>query len=123
MEHQSGFRKQYSCETAIQPVIDEWKLGISEGNMIGIIFIDLKRAFETVYMDRTNMELEETFWNGSDHVCKVEHSKFDLIMNGLNLLVRNIGYHRGLYQGPCYLLHMNHIVSVCPYECMEKNVC
>ncbi|XP_076298596.1 uncharacterized protein LOC143217836 [Lasioglossum baleicum] len=27
-EHQSGFRKNYSCETAIQTVIDEWKLSI-----------------------------------------------------------------------------------------------
>lgn len=25
-EHQLGFRRQYSCETAIQTVIDEWKM-------------------------------------------------------------------------------------------------
>jgi len=32
-EHQSGFRKYYSCETAIQTVIDEWKLIISKGKI------------------------------------------------------------------------------------------
>ncbi|XP_025156900.1 uncharacterized protein LOC112589101 [Harpegnathos saltator] len=42
-EHQSGFRKQHSCETAMQVIIDDWKLIIvSEGKMIGVIFMDLK---------------------------------------------------------------------------------
>lgn len=40
-EHQSGFRKYHSCETAIQNVIDDWKLIISEGKMIGVMFLDL----------------------------------------------------------------------------------
>lgn len=47
-EHQSGFRKQYACEAAIQTVIDEWKLTVSEAKMVGVIFMDLKRAFETI---------------------------------------------------------------------------
>jgi len=51
-EHQSGFRKHYSCETAIQTVIDEWKLIVSEGKMVGVIFMDLKRAFETIDRER-----------------------------------------------------------------------
>jgi len=46
-EHQSGFRKYYSCKITIQTVIDEWKLIVSEGKMIGVIFMDLKRAFDT----------------------------------------------------------------------------
>lgn len=50
-EHQSGFRKNHSFETAIQTVIDDWKMIISEGNIIGVIFLDLKRAFETVDRD------------------------------------------------------------------------
>lgn len=44
-EHQSGFRKQHSCETAIQTIMDEWRLIISEGEIVGV-FMDLKRAFE-----------------------------------------------------------------------------
>jgi hypothetical protein len=52
-EHQSGFRRHHSCETAIQSVIDDWKLRISEGKMVGVIFLDLKRAFETI--DRTRL--------------------------------------------------------------------
>jgi len=36
-EHQSDFRNGYSCEKAIQTIIDKWKLMVSERKMIGII--------------------------------------------------------------------------------------
>ncbi|XP_011632002.1 uncharacterized protein LOC105423786 [Pogonomyrmex barbatus] len=52
IEHQSGFRKHYSCETAIQTIVDEWKLIVSERRMVGVIFMDLKRAFETIDRER-----------------------------------------------------------------------
>lgn len=40
-EHQSGFRKNHSCETALQSIIDEWKLIVSEGEIVGVIFLNL----------------------------------------------------------------------------------
>ncbi|XP_020296456.1 uncharacterized protein LOC109861291, partial [Pseudomyrmex gracilis] len=52
-KHQSGFRKCHLCETAIQNIIDDWKLIVSEEKMVGVIFLDLKRVFETV--DRTRL--------------------------------------------------------------------
>jgi len=48
IEHQSGFKRQFSCETAIQTVIDKWKLTVSKRKMVGIIFVDRKRTFETI---------------------------------------------------------------------------
>ena len=47
-ESQSGFRAKHSCETALQWVISSWKKIIGERKMIGVIFLDLKRAFEVV---------------------------------------------------------------------------
>jgi len=41
-KHQSGFRKNHSCETAIQTVFDDWKMLVSE-KIMGVIFLDLKR--------------------------------------------------------------------------------
>lgn len=47
-ERQSGFRKNHSCETAIQGVIDEWKLGVGSGSAVLAVFVDFQRAFETI---------------------------------------------------------------------------
>jgi hypothetical protein len=47
-DYQSGFRKRHSCKTALQIVIDTWKTEISRGNVVGVIFMDLKRVFETI---------------------------------------------------------------------------
>lgn len=47
-ECQSGFRMKHSCETALQWVLSKWKRNIGEGKIIGVIFLDLKKAFEVV---------------------------------------------------------------------------
>ena len=44
---QSGFRKKHSCETAVNYVITEWKDVENENRMMAI-FLDFKRAFETI---------------------------------------------------------------------------
>lgn len=46
--NQSGFRKKHSCETAVNLVIDEWRLSLERGKTIIVVFLDLKRAFETI---------------------------------------------------------------------------
>ena len=46
-EYQSGFRKNYSCETAANHVINEWKDGGKRKKVIAL-FLDFKRAFETI---------------------------------------------------------------------------
>ena len=46
--YQSGFREGFSCESALQYVINEWKEAKDERKMTGLIFLDLKRAFETI---------------------------------------------------------------------------
>jgi len=45
---QSGFRSGHLCETALQWVLTDWKNAIGERLMIGVVFLDLKRAFEVV---------------------------------------------------------------------------
>lgn len=47
-ECQSRFRVRHSGETALQWVISSWKKSIGEGKMIGVVFLDLRRAFELV---------------------------------------------------------------------------
>lgn len=45
---QSGFREKFSCETAVNLVINEWKTEIDNGFIVIALFLDLRRAFETV---------------------------------------------------------------------------
>ncbi|KAJ8929345.1 hypothetical protein NQ314_017985 [Rhamnusium bicolor] len=45
---QSGFREGFNCEGALQYVINEWKETKGNGRMTGVIFLDLKRAFEMI---------------------------------------------------------------------------
>lgn len=47
-QEQSGFRKKYSCETALQHSFIEWRVDLNKGLYIGVLFIDFPRAFETI---------------------------------------------------------------------------
>lgn len=46
--HQSGFRKKHSCETALNNLIHDWKMSLDKNKYVIVVFIDLKRAFETI---------------------------------------------------------------------------
>lgn len=45
---QSGFRSNYSCESALNFLLHEWKVSLDNRRIIVSVFIDLKRAFETI---------------------------------------------------------------------------
>ncbi len=46
--HQLGFRSKHSCDTALIKMIDEWLSNIDSGNVTGLIYIDIGKAFDTV---------------------------------------------------------------------------
>lgn len=52
-KNQSAFRKKHSCETASNHVISDWKESLNDSQIVIVVFLDLKRAFETV--DRQKM--------------------------------------------------------------------
>jgi hypothetical protein len=45
---QLGFRNDHSCETAIISICDKWFSEIENKNIVVAVFLDLKRAFETI---------------------------------------------------------------------------
>ena len=47
-EAQSGFRKHHSCQTALIKLINDWLSHIDRGNIVAVIFFDLKKAFDAV---------------------------------------------------------------------------
>ena len=46
--NQSGFRANHSCESALQLTLTKWKQSMDKGNFTVAVFLDLKRAFETI---------------------------------------------------------------------------
>ena len=47
-ESQSGFRHKHSCQTALVKLIDQWKACIDNGDIVGTLFIDFRKAFDVV---------------------------------------------------------------------------
>ena len=45
---QSGFRKHHSCNTALIKLVDIWLKSIDNGELVGAIFFDLRKAFDVV---------------------------------------------------------------------------
>ena len=48
---QSGFHSLHSTVTALLEATDSWALDIDRGNVNVVVFLDLKRAFDTVDHD------------------------------------------------------------------------
>ena len=49
--HQSGFRPLHSTITALLEATDSWAYNIDQGNVNAVVFLDLKKAFDTVDHD------------------------------------------------------------------------
>ena len=49
--HQSGFRSLHSTVTALLHATNSWAYNIDKGNVNAVVFLDLKKAFDTVDHD------------------------------------------------------------------------
>ena len=48
VNQQSGFRKKHSTGTSLLSVTNEWYLNMNKGYLNGVVFLDLKKAFDCV---------------------------------------------------------------------------
>ena len=47
-ENQSGFRKSFSADTCLINLTDHIRTRLSQGNFVGMVLLDLQKAFDTV---------------------------------------------------------------------------
>ena len=45
---QSGFRRKYSCNTALARLTNSWLTAMNKSEVSGVVFLDLKKAFDLV---------------------------------------------------------------------------
>ena len=47
-ENQSGFRTKHSCETALVNMVSKWLQALNNGDLIGVLLVDFRKAFDLV---------------------------------------------------------------------------
>ena len=87
-KYQSGFRKFHSTVTAMLTISDDWLLNIDKGWLNGVIFFDLKKAFDTIDHDillvklsrygvlENELKLFTSYLSGRKQFCFVNRDTF-----------------------------------------------
>lgn len=121
IDEQYGFRKGYDCESALDFVILQWKLDVDQGKIVIAVFLDLKRAFETVGRERLLKKLEKygirgmaNKWFESYLTNRTQITKYGGAMS------EKLETEHGVPQGSrlssdLFLLYINDIVSCFKY--------
>lgn len=111
--YQSGFRKNHNCESLITLIITKWKIEIHDRKVIVAVFLDLKRAFETVdrdillqKLDRYGIRNTELNWFKSYLLGRRQKTKVNnLLSDATNV---NFGVPQGSLLGVLlFLIYIN----------------
>ena len=113
VEQQSGFRHQHSTETALLSSTNEWLFNMDRGLLSGVIFLDLKKAFDAVdhHILLSKLELYgikgislkwfKSYLSGRNQICSV-NSRMSSIRE------TKYGVPQGSNLGPIlFLLYIN----------------
>jgi len=122
-ECQSGFREKHSCETALQWTLSEWKREIGQGRIVGVIFLDLRRAFEMVNREILLRKLQHLGISGKVYNWfkgylekRTQRVKFGGILS--DPIAVSLGVPQGSVLGPLlFLMYINDLAGVISDEC------
>ena len=73
---QSGFRTHHSCQTALINIVDSWLKCIDDGNLIGSVFIDFKKAFDLV--DHEILLYKLILYHFDEQACALFHLTYKI---------------------------------------------
>ena len=111
--HQSGFRSLHSTVTALIEATDNWSLNIDRGFINAVVFLDLKKAFDTVDHTILLSKLQAYGIQGSTNqwFCSyLKHRTQTCLVNGnkSSKMYLRCGVPQGTILGPLlFLLYIN----------------
>ena len=72
---QFGFRRKLSCESALNTLIDDWRLSLDNRKNVIAVFLDLRKAFDTV--DHTLLIMKLRLYGFSDSTSSLISNYLD----------------------------------------------
>ncbi len=110
---QSGFRRLHSTLTCLLKNTDDWYSGLDLGQLVGLVFVDLKKAFDTVDHDILceklqiyGVQQQELTWFRSYLYNRKQFCKVNGISSDLEDI--EVGVPQGSCLGPLlFLLYIN----------------